>query len=78
MPLCSALGEGNAPANRPRSWSSPSACARGVPNYPDPTYGKNGVPNIPDFGTVGINTQSPAFTNAVQQCNGRGIPLGGG
>ena len=51
--------------------------AHGVPSYPDPTYGKNGRPITPDFSSDGIDTQSPAFTNAAKACNGHGIPLGG-
>lgn len=52
--------------------------AHGVPNYPDPTSGKNGRPIGPDLSSVGIDTQSPAFVSAAKACNGHGIPLGSG
>ena len=50
--------------------------AHGVPDYPDPTYGKNGRPNISDLSAQGIDTQSPAFIDAAQEGNGHGIPPG--
>jgi hypothetical protein len=51
--------------------------AHGVPNYPDPNYGKNGRPISPNLASHGIDPRSPAFTNAARACNGHGIPLGG-
>jgi hypothetical protein len=49
--------------------------AHGVPNYPDPAY-RNGRPVTTDLSSLGIDTQSPAFTAAARACSGHGIPLG--
>jgi hypothetical protein len=47
-----------------------AACmrSRGVPGFPDPDA-------TGTFHLVGINTNSPAFTTAVQKCQVNGMPL---
>jgi hypothetical protein len=41
---------------------------RGVSNYPDPTI-KNGREAVVPLSTYGIDTNSPAFTDAAKACN---------
>jgi len=43
--------------------------ARGVPNYPDPTY-QNGRATQEPLSSYGIDTQSPAFLSAAKACGG--------
>jgi hypothetical protein len=57
-------------ASQKRAALEIAQCMRrhGVPNYPDPIYGKYGRPIVKPLSIYGINPESPAFTNAVEAC----------
>jgi hypothetical protein len=60
-------------ASQKRAALENAQCIRqhGVPNYPDPIYGKYGRPIVKPLSMYGIDPESPAFTNAVKACPGR-------